>query len=252
MTGAPALAGLAALRSGAGLVTVASAETAVPTIAGYSPCLMTVPLGSDAAGRIDPSASQPLDAAIARATVVVIGPGMGRSPGLDRWVRQLVSDIAAPMIVDADGLNALARLDASLGPRASAARIMTPHPGEFARLVGSKPSTREESERLAIDVAERYGWIVVLKGHQTLVTDGRSVRRNTTGNPGMATGGTGDVLSGVIAALVAQGLNPFDAAVLGAHVHGLAGDLAARRLGEPSLVATDVIDELAAALKIVS
>ena len=144
------------------------------------------------------------------------------------------------MVVDADGLNALASrpevLDHPGGPR-----ILTPHPGEFARLVGARPVSAQEREAMAVDLARRCEVVVVLKGHRTLITDGHRWARNTTGNPGMATGGTGDVLTGLITALVCQHLPPLEAAQLGVYLHGLAGDLAADQLGQEALIASDLI-----------
>jgi NAD(P)H-hydrate epimerase len=131
--------------------------------------------------------------------------------------------------------------------------VLTPHPGEFARLIQSQTiGTRDEQLLEAIGLAKKCGVVIVLKGHRTLVTDGRQKAHNTTGNPGMATGGTGDVLTGIITALLCQGLKPFDAARLGVHVHGLAGDLAATELGEVSLIASDLINLLPRAFKTVS
>ncbi len=154
------------------------------------------------------------------------------------------------MVVDADALNALAeRQDAltAAGGRPGP-RILTPHPGEFARLAQIERVPEEERESLAKSLARRTGAVVLLKGHRTVITDGTRVAINTTGNPGMASGGSGDVLTGVITALVCQHLSPFDAARLGAHVHGLAGDLAAAEIGPVGLIASDLVRFLPAAL----
>jgi NAD(P)H-hydrate epimerase len=152
-------------------------------------------------------------------------------------------------VFDADGLNALAQQPDIL-TRGGGPRILTPHPGEFGRLVGkdNEMSTAERRDR-AIDLAIRCNAVVVLKGHQTFVTDGHRSELNTTGNPGMATGGTGDVLTGLLVALLCQGLSPFDAAHLGTYLHGLAGDLAAAELGQVSLIARDLLDYLPAAFR---
>jgi NAD(P)H-hydrate epimerase len=155
---------------------------------------------------------------------------------------RLFRSLPLPMVVDADALNALATRRRPLAD-AAGPRIVTPHPGEFTRLSGTAPPRKQQEQR-AQEIARSTGCIVVLKGHATLVTDGQRSFRNTTGNPGMATGGTGDVLTGVLAALVAQGLSAWDAARLGVFLHGLAGDLAAGRLGEISVTATDLIDAL--------
>ena len=170
---------------------------------------------------------------------------MGRSLDLDQIVLRLYQEIAKPMVFDADALNALAGEPESLA-HPGGPRILTPHPGEFARLIGRKlePELRNDA---AVQLAARCGIVVVLKGHRTLVTDGARRAINTTGNPGMATGGTGDVLTGLITALCCQHLEPFDAARLGVHLHGLAGDLAAEELGQVSLMASDLIPSLAEA-----
>jgi NAD(P)H-hydrate epimerase len=242
MAGAVALAGLAALRGGAGLVRLAVPEIILDTVAGFEPSYMTVPLPADAAGRIASGALDRIAELAESATVVACGPGLGRSLDLDELVVRLYQEIARPMVFDADALNALAAEPEALvhpgGPR-----ILTPHPGEFARLIGRKLDSELRSEA-AVQLAARCGIVVVLKGHRTLVTDGRRKAINTTGNPGMATGGTGDVLTGLITALACQQLNAFDAARLGVHLHGLAGDLAAEELGQASLMASDVIQYL--------
>ena len=169
-----------------------------------------------------------------------MGPGLGQSAELAAIVAQLYRDLTQPMVVDADALNALAKQPDELKIHAGP-RVLTPHPGEFARLLGEEKIPPDEREGRAIALAAATDTVIVLKGHRTLITDGRQSVHNETGNPGMATGGTGDVLTGIITALMGQGLSPFDAARLGAHVHGLAGDLAAAELGQVSLIASDLI-----------
>lgn len=247
MSGAIALAGMASLRSGAGLVTLAVPDACCETVASFEPSYMTLPVNDDHRGRIAWRAIDKLRRRAASATVVALGPGLGQSVDVRRVVHDLYHTVAAPLIVDADGLNALARrrelLLVHAGPR-----ILTPHPTEFRRLLGaSGDMTRDQLEVAAIEFAWANRVTIVLKGHRSLITDGVSHTHNSTGNPGMATGGSGDVLTGVITALVAQGLNPFDAAVVGCRVHGRAGDLAAARLGEVSLTARDLLDDLPAA-----
>ncbi len=176
--------------------------------------------------------------------VVALGPGLGRHPSTTRLVHHLVLKLPKPMVLDADGLNALAE-DVAVLRRAPAPRILTPHPGEMARLAGlSAAEVQQSRKRVALRFARENRAVLVLKGHRSIVTDGRRVFVNPTGNPGMATGGTGDVLTGMIAALIGQRLGPFDAAVLGTYVHGLAGDLAAKQFGEVGLIATDVLEFL--------
>ncbi|HEY5314509.1 MAG TPA: NAD(P)H-hydrate dehydratase, partial [Pirellulales bacterium] len=192
-------------------------------------------------GRISSAARPQLISLAAGATAIGIGPGLGQSPGLAAMVAWLFGNVSQPIVCDADALNAVARRPGLLGQQAGP-RILTPHPGEFRRLVpGDKHTPREELEGEARALAEQTGVVVVLKGHRTLITDGRQSAHNTTGNPGMATGGTGDVLTGMITALVCQGLSPFDAARLGVYLHGLSGDLAAAELGQVSMIASDLI-----------
>ncbi|MHB1036319.1 MAG: NAD(P)H-hydrate dehydratase [Pirellulales bacterium] len=248
MTGAIGLAGMAALRGGAGLVRLAVPDVCLAVVASYEPSYTTLALPSDADGRIA-AAAQPMIAELAgRATAVACGPGLGRSPELTELVGWLYANLAQPAVFDADALNALAErpemLAAPGGPR-----ILTPHPGEFARLAGSSRVAPGDRQKQAVELAARLGAVVVLKGHRTVVTDGRHWAINTTGNPGMATGGTGDVLTGLITALVCQGLAPLDAARLGVYLHGVAGDLAAAELGQVSLIASDLVKYLPRAFR---
>jgi ADP-dependent NAD(P)H-hydrate dehydratase len=252
MAGAAGLAGMAALRSGAGLVRLAVADCCLDTIASFEPSFMTSPLPCDADGRIAGAAREPLAELLKNTTTVGCGPGLSRSAGLDELVAWLYTNVRQPAVFDADALNALAAQPEALG-KPGGPRVLTPHPGEFARLVQAKDiGKRDVQELQAIELAGELSVVIVLKGHRTLITDGKRHAHNTTGNPGMATGGTGDVLTGVITALLGQGLSPFDAARLGAHVHGLAGDLAAAELGEGSLVASDLIRFLPLAFRQVS
>jgi NAD(P)H-hydrate epimerase len=160
-----------------------------------------------------------------------------------------VLKLAKPLVLDADGLNALAE-DAAALRRAPAPRILTPHPGEMARLTGQGIGEVQQSRKaVALRFARENRAVVALKGHRSVVTDGRRAFVNPTGNPGMATGGAGDVLTGAIAALIGQHLAPFEAAVLGTYAHGLAGDLAAERFGQIGLIATDILDFLPQAFR---
>ncbi len=247
MTGAVALAGMAALRGGAGLVRLAVADRCLETVAGYEPSYMTAALPDDIDGRISGAAHTRIAELAQAATVVAIGPGLGRSPDLDRLVAQLYKELPMPMVCDADALNALSTNRELLSQHAGP-RVLTPHPGEFARLVGHQ-YPGEEREAAARELASRCQLIAVLKGHRTFVTDGRRHWHNSTGNPGMATGGSGDSLTGLITALACQGLEPYDAARLGVYLHGLAGDLAAQELGEMSMIASDIVGYLPKALK---
>jgi NAD(P)H-hydrate epimerase len=181
---------------------------------------------------------------LAASDVVVIGPGLGQSNAVTTLVNDIVCSQSIPVVVDADGLNVLECSSNTFRGHAGP-RVLTPHPGEFARLLGiSTAEVQERREELTIDFAQRFGVVLVLKGHETLVCDVTRIYRNNSGNPGMATAGSGDVLAGLIGALIGQGLAPFEAAQLGVFVHGRAGDLARDHFGEVSLIASDLLDYL--------
>jgi hydroxyethylthiazole kinase-like uncharacterized protein yjeF len=249
-TGAAAMAGIAALRAGAGLVTVASAASAITAIASYAPEIMTEPLAETDAGSIAMRATD--DPALAAITskkdVIAIGPGMGQHPDTIQFIRRFVQDSPAPMVVDADALNALAgqRL------RFQAPRIFTPHPGEMSRLTGM-PIAEIQKDRIghARAFATDHKVCLVLKGNRSVIAfpDGR-VWINPTGSPAMATGGTGDVLTGMIAGLLAQFPHSYETALLAAvYLHGRAGELGAAELGEKTLIATDLFEFLPEAMR---
>jgi ADP-dependent NAD(P)H-hydrate dehydratase len=242
MSGAIALAGKATLRSGAGLVTLAVPRGIQDVVATIEPSYMTRALPDFDDRLTVPAADDVLELA-PMATAVALGPGLGRSAALTELVVRLYREIRQPMVVDADALFALAEEPAAL-TAAVVPRVLTPHPGEFARLTGEKldGSRRAEAAAKLAQPDSTGRTVVLLKGHETVVTDGHRYSLNQTGNPGMATGGSGDVLTGIITALLCQHLTPFDAARLGAYVHGLAGDLAAAELGQVSLIASDLID----------
>jgi ADP-dependent NAD(P)H-hydrate dehydratase len=244
MSGAAVLCASAALRGGAGLVYVAVPAEILPIVASANPCYLTAPLPQDEHGQVAGPAAAELLALAHGKDVVALGPGLGRSPALTAIVTTLIAKLHAPLVLDADGLNALEQQTACLRSRPGPA-ILTPHPGEFARLLGTDVTTvQSQRQGLAVRFAAEHHVVVALKGHGTIVTDGRRIYHNTTGNPGMATGGTGDVLTGLIAALLGQGLEPFAAAQLAVHLHGLAGDLARDELGEVSLIASDLLSYL--------
>ncbi len=249
MAGAAVLCGSAALRAGAGLVKVAVPAEILPIVAAGNPCYTTAALPHDADGRLAHRAFPILTALCEAHDVVAIGPGLGQSNELTALMIELFANVARPMVIDADGLNAFVGHLDKLGAPATP-RIFTPHPGELARLVHADGATvQARRQELAIEFAVEHDVIVVLKGQGTLVTDGERMYQNTTGNPGMATGGTGDLLTGIIAALIGQHLSPFEAAQLGVYVHGKAGDLARDQIGEVSLIATDLLDFLPPALR---
>lgn len=250
MTGAAALAGRAALRSGAGLVRVATARSALPTVAALEPCYTTIGLAEDSAGRISAKAIHAILNATAENDAMAIGPGMGASAGLRSVVETLVQQDGLRLLIDGDGLNNLSKLPDWPAKR-KAQIVLTPHPGEFKRLWTGlfreePPSDRQEA---AGRLAEATGSVVALKGPGTVVTDGQRVHINNTGNPGMGTAGAGDVLTGAVTALMGQGLDNFDATVLGVYIHGAAGDIAADTYGQISLMATDILEALPEAFR---
>jgi NAD(P)H-hydrate epimerase len=246
-TGAAHLAASGALRSGAGLVTVATPAGCLPTVAGMGAEYMTEAL-DELEGGLDP---QGVDRLLEMARdVIAIGPGLGQAPGTRRFVRALVDRATAPLVIDADGLNAFAADPDALAGREGRDVIITPHPGEMARLVGMSTDEVQASRlEIARNFAVGHHVYVVLKGHRTLVaTPGGKVFINPTGNPGMATGGTGDVLTGMVAAWVAQLLDAEAACKLAVYLHGLAGDLAAAEEGEVSMTSMDVANHIGRAV----
>lgn len=246
MAGAAALSGAAALRSGAGLVRIACPAEVQPTVATFEPCYMTVPLPNDANGLISFDAARPiLLHYLAQSDVLAMGPGLGQSDDLRSLTRWALESVEVPTVLDADGLNALVG-QTHLLQNLKRPVVITPHPGEFSRLVGLPTAEiQADREAHAVKLAQHYNLIVVLKGAKTVVTDGHRIYVNNTGNPGMATGGAGDVLTGVIAALIGQKLEPFEAAQLGVYIHGLAGDIARDHDGEIGMIAGDIVDALA-------
>jgi ADP-dependent NAD(P)H-hydrate dehydratase / NAD(P)H-hydrate epimerase len=250
-SGAAAMAGMAVLRAGAGLSTVATPKSVLGTVAGFHPELMTEPLPETGAGAISTSALDRIEELAEGKTVLAIGPGISRDPQTAELVRSLVARVQLPMVVDADGLNAFGGRTDELNGKGQTI-VMTPHPGEMARLAGcSIADVQQDRLGVARKFAREHELIVVLKGHRTLVVqpDGEAWV-NMTGNPGMATGGTGDVLTGVVAGMIAQHPKDAFAAVLAAvHLHGLAGDVMRERVGEHSLVATDLLRGLPEAFR---
>lgn len=234
--GAAALAGRGAIRAGAGLVTVATPAPVRDLVAGLLPEAMTEGWPTPGGAWAD---------LLSGRDAVVCGPGLGRGPEAVAAARALAAQVVLPLVIDADGLNALAGAAELLGP-ASGPRVLTPHPGEMSRLVG-RPVPEIQGDRLgsARDLAARSGAVVVLKGAGTVVAapDGRACV-NTTGGPILGTGGTGDVLAGLLGALLGQGLDPFSASRLGVFLHGLAGDRIAERIGPAGLLASELADEI--------
>ena len=255
MAGAAALAGRSALAGGAGLVRLAVPDRILDTVAAMAPACTSLPLPCTPAGRLHPRAAVEVLRALRRADVLALGPGLGCDSDTTFVVRGILENISTadaddkPVVVDADGLNCISRIG-GLAALASKPKtmIITPHPGEAARLLRTTTEAIQSDREASAAKLAAADVVALLKGHQTVVTDGRRIYINQTGNPGMATGGSGDVLTGLIAALLAQGLPGFEAAVLGAHYHGLAGDQAARQKGEAAMTAEDVLNCLPGAL----
>ena len=247
LTGAAHLAALAALRGGAGLVSLGCPEAVYPVLARRESEVMVRPFASTRAGSLAWRARGPLLKFLAGQDVFALGPGLSRASETARLIRSLVGTVRLPTLLDADGLNAFE----GFAPPRGRHLVLTPHPGEFKRLFRRAcPADERGRVRLAALTAKKFGVVLVLKGHCTVIASpGGRVRVNPTGNPGLAKGGSGDVLTGLIAALMGQGLSPFDAAWAGVYVHGLAADLALRRASERSLVALDVIASLGAAFR---
>jgi ADP-dependent NAD(P)H-hydrate dehydratase / NAD(P)H-hydrate epimerase len=252
-SGAAAMAGMAALRAGAGLVTVATAKSALPNVAGFAAELMTEPLPETATGgiAIESLKSGELQQLASTMTVVAIGPGIGRHPETVEFVQEAVRTLKAPLVIDADGLNAFdGRTELLDGSKR--ALVLTPHPGEMSRLAGvSTKAVQADRLNVARSFAREHRLVLVLKGNLTIIAlaDG-TAWVNPTGNPGMATGGTGDILTGMTAGILAQMPNDAArAAVAAAYLHGLAGNVAAETMGEHSLVATDLLTGLPEAFR---
>jgi NAD(P)H-hydrate epimerase len=251
--GAAAMAGIAVLRTGAGLSTVATPKSVLATVAGFHPEVMTEPLEETDAGSISTRAlaSGRMEALLKGKTVLAVGPGISRHPETSEFVRSLVVKCKTPLVLDADGLNAFEGRASELNGKGRTLAI-TPHPGEMARLTGSTVAVVQRDRiNVTRTFAREHELIVVLKGHRTLIAqpDG-TVWVNTTGNPGMATGGTGDILTGMVAGLMAQ--NPeriLEAVIAAVHLHGLAGDVARESVGEHSMVATDLVKALPEAFR---
>jgi NAD(P)H-hydrate epimerase len=247
-TGAAHLSAMGALRSGAGLVTVATPKCCLPIVASMEPAFMTVPLPDDEAGGVTADAvERVLDI---DQDVLACGPGLGRTANAAEFVRTLLDRATVPLVLDADAITMLAEDPGRLTGSEERDIIITPHPGEMARLVGSSIADVQANRiEVAATFATTHRVYVILKGHRTVIaTPEGKVYINPTGNPGMATGGTGDVLTGMIAAWLAQLLDAEAACRLAVFLHGAAGDLMEAREGQVSMIATDLLDCLGEAL----
>lgn len=249
-TGAPVLAAASALRMGAGLVSLGVPQAIYPIVAGHCLCAMPSPLPCDGEGGLSSAALPAALAAMAGKSAVLVGPGLGRTAAVKEAVLAALSEVRCPLVLDADGINALDGHIDVLAARRDRVTVLTPHGGEFARLLG-----REDFDPLADGAAfaQANGCVLVLKGHRTLtlLPDGQAFQ-NTTGNPGMATGGSGDVLAGMLLSLLGQGFPAAQAAYAAVYLHGLAGDLAAQRLGEYAMTPADLLDALPEAIRQIS
>lgn len=251
LTGAAALCANAVLRAGAGLVTLGVPSSLNPAMEAKLTEVMTCTLDETSEGSLSLKAKRRILSKVDDSDVVVLGPGLSRNAQTKQLVRQLIVKIRKVMVIDADALNAMSE-DVSVLKRIGVPYIVTPHPGELSRLIKRNV---EHIKKNKIAVAKRfsrqYKAVTVLKGSGTVVAgeDGR-VYVNRTGNPGMATAGSGDVLTGVIGGFLAQGLGPFDAARLGVYVHGAAGDIAAKEKGEVGLIASDILEKIPEAIRI--
>jgi NAD(P)H-hydrate epimerase len=244
MAGAAVLSALGALRSGVGLLTVGIVESARRILTSHVPEAMTLPLPETKDGFLSPSAVRIIKDYVRQRTftILAVGPGLGTGVPQRNLVLAVIR-MNLPVVVDADGLNNIHPKD--LKDRSV---VITPHPGELARLMGiSRQKVQKDRVGLARNTAKSLGVICVLKGHRTVISDGRITCINPTGNPAMATGGMGDVLTGVIAGLLAQGLPRFEAACAGVYLHGLAGDMA--RVSDRGLLATELAAKIPYALK---
>jgi ADP-dependent NAD(P)H-hydrate dehydratase len=260
MSGAAVLMGKAALRSGAGLAEVLCPDSVWPIIAGGEPAYMCSPVPDDHSGRISEEAIDFILERAQNADVVAIGPGLGRSDQLRELICRLITTESLPLVIDADGLNNLSTIT-DWHNMLTAELIVTPHPGEMRRLCESITDfeTLPDREDLAIEFSNTTGVLTVLKGSGTVVACGEDYYVNDTGNPGMSTAGSGDVLTGLIAAVLAQVMlaephrsgqqAAFKAASMAVYIHGLAGDIACDKLGEISVTASDIIDALPEAFK---
>lgn len=243
-TGAAALAAMGALRSGAGLVYCGVPESiyAIEAVKLNEPVVFPLP---DAQGMFSSDAVGAVLDRIGNMDAVLIGPGMGRSEGTSVLVDAVLRNYEGPVVVDADGINVLSTHTDILRGR-KGVTVLTPHMGEFLRIW---PHTVNDRESAAEAFAKEYGVIMLLKGHHTVITDGEATYINPTGNPGMAVGGSGDVLSGIIVSLLGQGISPLEAAACGAWLHGAAGDLCAEEIGQYGMLPTDMLQALPRLLK---
>jgi len=249
LTGAAYLTSVAAVKTGAGLVTLGVPEKVYPILARRSAEVMVRPFPSTPAGSLSSRGLGSLLSFLKTQDVLALGPGLSQNKDTQKLIRSLFLKSKKPVVMDADGMNAFKGRKALLKKRKGES-ILTPHPGEFLRVFGGRLSDRDsDRKKRTLESAKCFRGIMVLKGHHSMVADRKRSYLNQTGNPGMATGGSGDVLTGIIAALVGQGLSSWDAARFGVYLHGKAGDLAAKKVGQISLTAGDILDALPEAVR---
>ena len=254
-SGAAALCAEAAMRSGVGLVTLGIPKSLNSPMIKIKPKeVMTLPLPETDEGALSLKAFKKIKEFIKKIDILIIGPGLGRDKSTQSLVRKVISKIDKPTVIDADGLNALVghlNILRAHELTSSRAKILTPHPGEMARLLGtSAKKVQARRKEIAKKFAKDYRVTLVLKGYQTAVSDYKgNLYINKTGNPGMSTAGSGDVLTGIIGAFLGQGLSAFEAAKYAVYLHGLAGDLAAKEKTQISLIASDIIAKIPEAIK---
>lgn len=236
MSGSIALSSIAALHTGSGLVTAAVPDRCLETVAGFHPAIMTYPLCDQGSGRFSIEAAGELAQPLDLADAIGCGPGMTTEPGSIRIVERILQSAGRPRVLDADAINVMSQIEWS-NLLAGGPLVLTPHPGEFARLSGVESKHRSLQVEAAQGLAQRHSMVIVLKGGPTIVVSADQTWTNSTGNPGMATAGSGDVLTGVITSLLGQGLCDWDAARLGVWIHGRAGDLVAAAVGQAGLTA---------------
>lgn len=252
LTGAAYLTSQGALISGSGLVTLGIPKSLNPVMARKLTEVMTKPLPETRSQSLSRKAFSEIRKFLEKRDVLAIGPGLSQHKETQLLIRKIILCCNKPMVIDADALNALAGCVKGLVkiPRRRSATVLTPHPGEMGRLINKSAGfVQKDRKNIAKEFAKKYNLTLVLKGHHTVVASPRNIYINKTGNPGMASGGVGDVLTGVIASFLGQGLSGFDAARLGVYVHGLAGDLSAKEKGQLSVTAVDLLNKLPKALR---
>ncbi|EMI20136.1 carbohydrate kinase, YjeF-like protein [Rhodopirellula maiorica SM1] len=260
MAGSIALSSIAALHTGSGLVSTAVPDRCLETVASFHPCVMTIPLADDLQGHFAVGAVDELASRLDGLDAIGCGPGMTTNDGSMQIVRRLIEPTKLARVFDADAINCLAKMQWAKGDPISSSKsrsgksrsnngeanniVLTPHPGELGRLAGIDTKNRDLQIEAAQKLAAHHHVTIVVKGGPTVVVDATRTWINSTGNPGMATAGSGDVLTGVITSLMGQGLSPWDAARLGVWIHGAAGDRAAAEYGQPGMSAYELLSEL--------